>query len=128
MRGNCSGKMTTDFGLSYSVNEVVLSCVGYDMMKHADLCVFYNMNDKTRLSGVCKVKSFEEVPEVVLGVACKVADNTEVRCKMSSSGCVSGCFKSSVDDKMVFSGSLSIDAKDLKSGKNRIGLGVEFLF
>lgn len=128
MSGNCNGKPTTDFGLCYRLKDVVLSCVGYDLMKQGDLCVFYEMNDETRLSGVCHVKSFDEVPEMMFGVAHKIGENTEVRCKVSSSGCVSGCFKSSVDDKMTFSGSLSIDGKDLKSGNNRLGLGVEFLF
>ncbi|KNB42834.1 hypothetical protein JH06_5537 [Blastocystis sp. subtype 4] len=126
--GIVGGLPTTDFGLCYRVKDVVLSCVGYDLMKQGDLCVFYEMNDKTRLSGVCHVKSFDEVPEMLLGVAHKIGENTEVRCKVSSSGCVSGCFKSSVDDKMTFSGSLSVDGKDLKSGNNRLGLGVEFLF
>lgn len=128
MSGNCTEKPRTDIGLSYQLKNVVLSCVGYDSLKEGDVCMMYEMNDDTRLSGVCHVKSFEEVPEVLLGVAHKIGESTEVRCKVSSSGCVSGCFKSTVEKKMTFSGSLSVDGKDLKSGNNRLGFGVEFLF
>ena len=48
--------------------------------------------------------------------------------KASSSGVVSGCFKTTVDGKMTFSGCLSVDCKNLSAENNRVGFGVEYLF
>lgn len=128
MSGVCGNKPIFDLGLSYACKDVLYTCVGYDMFKRADLSVFYKMDSKTRLSTVCKVSKLDAMPEMVVGVASKVADNTEVRAKVGSSGEVSGCFVTTVDNKMKFSGSMTLDAKNLNGGNHKVGFGVEFLF
>ena len=128
MSGACGNKPVFDLGLSYTYKGVLYTCVGYDMFKHTDLSVFYKMDSKTSLSTVCKVSKLDAIPEMVVGIASKVADNTEVRAKAGSNGEVSGCFVTTVDNKMKFSGSMTLDAKNLNGGNHKVGFGVEFLF
>lgn len=128
VRGDCSSKPMVDMGASYALEKVMVSCVGYNLAKSADVSVFYAANEKTRVGCMCKVRDLKSVPEVCVGVASKVAENTELRGKASSSGVVSGCFKTTVDGKMTFSGCLSVDCKNLSAENNRVGFGVEYLF
>lgn len=128
MRGDCSSKPMVDIGGSYAFGNAVVSCVGYNLAKSADVSVFYAVSEKTRVGCLCKVRDLESLPEMCVGVASKVAENTELRGKASSSGVVSGCFKTTVDGKMTFSGCLSVDCKNLNAGNNRVGFGVEYLF
>lgn len=128
MSGICGNKPVFDLGMSYAFEDVLCTCVGYDLFKSADLSVFYKMDSKTRLSAVCKVSSLDAMPAMVVGIASKVAETTEVRAKAGSNGEVSGCFQTTVDNKMKFSGSMTLDAKNLNGGNHKVGFGVEFLF
>lgn len=128
LSGTCSAKPVADFGMSCTYKNVICSCVGYDMFKRADLAMFYKLDKKTKLSAVCKVANLETMPDVMVGFVSEVADNTEVRAKVGTNGEVSGCFKTTVDNKMKFSGSVALDAKNLNGGNHKVGFGVEFLF
>lgn len=114
--------------MSYRYKNVLYTCVGYDMFKRTDLSVLYTIDNKTRFSAVCKVTSLNDMPVFDLGVVSKMNGDAELRGKISSNGEVSGCYKVTVDKRISFCGSLTIDASDLNHGNHRTGVGMEFIF
>lgn len=126
--GTCDSKPVVDLGMSYAYKDLLCSCVGYNLFKRADIAMFYKLNKNTKLSAVCKVASLDAMPDVMVGFVSEVADNTQVRAKVGTNGEVSGCFTTTVDKKMKFSGSMTLDAKNLNGGCHKVGFGMEFLF
>ena len=43
-------------------------------------------------------------------------------------GEVSGFYKATVDNRLTYSGSLTVDAANLSNGNHRTGAGIEFIF
>ena len=125
--GKCGETITADMGLSYQYNDLRLSCICRDMCKKTDLGFVYQYND-VKFSGMCTVDGFDKMPTCSIGLASKVADNTIVRAKVTSGGEVSGCFKTTVNNKITFNGAMTLDAKNLNNGNHKVGFGVEFLF
>ena len=125
--GKCCETITADMGLSYQYNDLRLSCICRDLCKKADLGFVYQYND-IKFSGMCTVDGFDKMPTFTVGLASEVADNTTVRAKVTSGGEVCGCFKTTVNKKMTFTGAMSLDAKNLNNGNHKVGFGVEFLF
>ena len=99
-----------------------------DLFKKADLAVMYDYDKNTRFSAICRVSSLNDMPEFDLGVVTKMAKDAEARCKVSSTGEVSACFKVTVEKKVAFTGSLTVDAANLSNGNHRTGAGIEFIF
>ena len=126
--GACDSKPVVDLGMSYAYKDLLCSCVGYDLFKRADFAMYYKLDGKTKLSAVCKVADFSAMPDVMVGLVSDMADNTQVRAKVGTNGEVSACFTTTVDKKMKFSGSMTLDAKNLNGGCHKVGFGMEFLF
>ena len=126
--GAVSGSIVTDIAASYRHKDIVMSCIGYDLFKKADLAIYYEWNKDTRLSTICKIDGFDKMPAMTFGLSSAVADNTTVRAKITSEGEIQGCFKTTVNKKMTFSGSMALDAKNMNNGNHKVGFGVEFLF
>lgn len=120
--------MQTDLAVSYRHHNLLMSCVGHDLFAKTDLALLYDLNEKTRLSAICTMDGLDKMPALTVGMCSSVADNTTVRAKVNLEGEVYGCFKTTVNKKMTFSGSVSMDAKNLNSGNHKVGFGVEFLF
>ena len=125
--GKCCETITADMGLSYQYNDLRLSCICRDLCKKADLGFVYQYND-IKFSGMCTVDGFDKMPTFAVGLASEVADNTIVRAKVTSGGEVSGCFKTTVNNKITFNGTMTLDAKNLNNGNHKVGFGMEFLF
>ena len=126
--GVCSGEMNTDLAISYKHSNILLTCVGYKLFTKADVGMYYELNEDTRLSAICKLDGFDKMPAMEVGVSSSIADNTTVRAKVNCEGEISGCFKTTVNKKMTFSGAMTLDAKNLNNGNHKVGFGVEFLF
>ena len=126
--GGVSGPIVADMAFSYHYNDVLLTCTGYNLFKKTDLAVYYEWNKDVRLSAICKVDGFDKMPDLTVGISSAVADNTTVRAKINCAGEVCGCFKTTVNNKMTFSGAMTLDAKNLNNGNHKVGFGVEFLF
>lgn len=126
--GNLGNSPSADVAVSYAYKNMVYSCTGYDLFKKADLAVMYDYDKNTRFSAICRVSSLNDMPEFDLGVVTKMAKDAEARCKVSSAGEVSACFKVTVEKKVAFTGSLTVDAANLSNGNHRTGAGIEFIF
>ena len=126
--GACSGPMAADMAFSYRHNNVLMSCTGYNLFKKLDVAMYYELNKDTRFSALCKFDSYDAMPAMTVGMSSNVADNTTVRAKVNSVGEICGCFKTTVNKKMTFSGAMTLDAKNLNNGNHKVGFGVEFLF
>lgn len=117
-----------DLAASYRCNNLLVSCTGYNLFKKADIAMFYEMNGKTKLSAVCKMASLHEMPKVEVGLVSKLSKDTELRAKVNSVGEVSGFYKATVDNRLTYSGSLTVDAAHLNGGNHKVGFGIEFIF
>lgn len=126
--GALSGSVCADLAASYRYNNLLVSCTGYNLFKKTELAMLYEVKKDVRVSGVCKVEGLDKMPEFAVGVWSAVAENTIVRAKVNSAGEVSGCFKTTVNNKMTFSGAMTLDGKNLSNGNHKVGFGVEFLF
>ena len=46
--GTCDSKPVVDLGMSYAYNNLLCSCVGYNLFKRADIAMFYKLDKKTK--------------------------------------------------------------------------------
>ena len=128
VHGDLSHSPSADVALSYAYKSMVYSFTAYDLFKIADLTVMYDYDKCTSFSAICRVSSLNDMPEFDFGVVSKMARDAEMRCKVSSTGEVSACFKVIVEKKIAFTGSLTVDASNLSNGNHRSGAGIEFIF
>ena len=126
--GAVSGAVAADIAASYQYNSIICSCTGYNLFKKMDMTLYYELNEKTKFSTVCKMASYDQLPTFEVGMFTKLSPDTELRAKVNSAGEVSGFYKATDNGRMAFCGSLTVDTMHLKDGNHKVGFGVEFLF